>query len=64
MATVIKRGFYEYTHKECKSVISFEVSELVKKGYSDYTGDIDMYRVLNCPACGQDIKFGLHGEPC
>jgi hypothetical protein len=63
MAAVIKRGYYEYTHKECKSVISFEISELVSKGYTDYTGDTDYYRVLTCPACFKVIKFNQYGEP-
>jgi hypothetical protein len=63
MATVIKRGYYEYTHKECKSVISFEITELAKQGYTDYTGDTCYYRVLVCPACFNDIKFNVYGEP-
>lgn len=64
MATVIKRGFYEYTHKECKSVISFELNELQKYERTDYTGDTDYYRSLVCPACGTLILFSNYGEPC
>ena len=64
MATVIKRGYYEYTHKVCKSVISFEVGELKSHEVSDYTGDVDYYRSLVCPACGTLILFPRHGEPC
>lgn len=63
MATVVKRGYYEYTHKECKSVISFEISELKREGFSDYLGDTDYYRTLVCPACQGLIKFKLYGEP-
>jgi hypothetical protein len=62
LASVVKLGQFEREHKLCKSVISFSLSELKRDYDSDYLGDKEYYRYLDCPACGARMRFSDHGQ--
>lgn len=62
MAKVIEVGVFRKVHKPCKSLIEFNLSELLDGCDRDYLGDGDYYRYLICPACGDRMKFPAYGN--
>ena len=43
------------TCRNCASVIEYTMNETLEDYSSDYTGDRDYYRYINCPGCGKRV---------
>ena len=50
---VKNQGSKQATCTNCASVLSYMPSERKKHTHRDYTGDVDTYYTINCPACGE-----------
>lgn len=57
MAKVINKGIFRVTHSVCNSLIEFSYDELTDRTTMDYTGGVDSYKVIECPACREKIYF-------
>ena len=42
----------------CASILEFTRSETREGKRCDYTGDCDRVRLINCPACGEELVVG------
>lgn len=62
MATLLKKGVFQKTHKDCGSLIEFSLAELKEDYSTDYLGDRDYYRYLICPGCGEKMCFPQYGS--
>ncbi len=62
MATVITQGKVQKIHDICGSVIEFSPSELKNGRSSDYLGEVEEYRYLKCPSCGERMYFRRYGK--
>lgn len=46
---------HRVTCKQCAAILEYTKSDTRVKTETDYTGDTDYYKVLDCPKCGNII---------
>jgi RNase P subunit RPR2 len=45
------------TCRSCASRLEYTESEAQERRHRDYTGDLDVWRVVVCPKCGADVQL-------
>ena len=48
------------TCTNCAAILEYTLADTHKKTVSDYTGDVDTYRLLNCPRCKNTINVSMY----